>query len=195
MADLINGKHPDEIKRWVDSRVRCDECTNNHEVGCEQEERTKDCQMCIDTLAYIERLEATIERFGDFGKLFMEYTGCPRGATGRADLPLAKEVLAMKPIRDVDGGEWIPVNADALRELVAEYKKLCDAVPKWIGVEEDLPKDREFVRMYTADHCCFEGIYIIPTGFERYEIGEGWINENDNVTHWMSLPKPPKGDA
>ena len=58
MSDLINGKTPEEIKRWIDSRVRCDECTNNHEVGCEPEERTKDCQMCIDTLALIERLEA-----------------------------------------------------------------------------------------------------------------------------------------
>lgn len=65
-----------------------------------------------------------INRMGEFGKLFIEYTGCPRGAMGRACVPLQEEVLLMPPIRDVSGGEWIPVNADALRELVADYTSL-----------------------------------------------------------------------
>ena len=63
------------------------------------------------------------ERLGSFGDLFIDYKGCPRGAIGCACAPIEEEVLMMQSIRDVDGGEWIPVNADALRELVDRYKE------------------------------------------------------------------------
>lgn len=63
------------------------------------------------------------ERLGAFGNLFVDYKGCPRGAMGRACVPIEEEVLMMQPIRDVEGGEWIPVNADALHELVAKCKE------------------------------------------------------------------------
>ena len=69
------------------------------------------------------RLLAAFKRLGSFGMLFVDYKGCPRGAMGRACMPLEEEVLMMQPILDVDGGEWIPVNADALRELVSRYKE------------------------------------------------------------------------
>ena len=58
MTDLINGRTPEEIKRWVDGRATCNTCPKEHEVGCEDGERTEDCQMTIDTIAYIERLES-----------------------------------------------------------------------------------------------------------------------------------------
>lgn len=65
--------------------------------------------------------KAALERLGDFGKLFLDYNGCPRGPTGRAAMPLVDEVLLMHELVDVDGGIWIPVNADALHELVEKY--------------------------------------------------------------------------
>lgn len=58
MDEKINGRTPEEIKRWVDGRATCNTCPKEHEVGCEYGERTEDCQMCIDTIAYIERLES-----------------------------------------------------------------------------------------------------------------------------------------
>ena len=63
-------------------------------------------------------------RLGEFGKLFVDYKGCPRGARGRAFCPIEEEVLLMPPIVDVDGGVWIPVQSDALHEMVEEYKLL-----------------------------------------------------------------------
>lgn len=203
MGELINGRTPEEIKRWVDGRATCNTCPKEHEVGCEYGERTEDCQMTIDTITYIERLEATLDRLGDFGKLFADYTGCPRGATGRAALPIEEEVLAMKPIRDVDNGEWIPVNADALRELVAKYKQLRDAVPKWISVEERMPEHGTDVLVLTAPGTlslgknCVVAEYIHP----RMEKSGVFINfyagyDDKNilaVTHWMPLPEPPDG--
>ena len=76
----------------------------------------------------LRKLRAAFMRLGSFGRLFVDYEGCPRGACGRAFVPVEEEVLMMHPIRDVDGGEWIPVNADALREMVDRYKtfKQCD---------------------------------------------------------------------
>ena len=58
MSELINGRTPEEIKRWVDGRATCNTCPKEHEVGCEYGERTEDCQMTIDTIAYIEHLES-----------------------------------------------------------------------------------------------------------------------------------------
>lgn len=65
--------------------------------------------------------ERAMSRLGDFGKLFEDYSGCPRGPMGRAGVPLEEEVLLMPVLTDVDGGTWIPVNADALHELVNKY--------------------------------------------------------------------------
>lgn len=67
-----------------------------------------------------------MERLGYFGALFQDYKGCPRGAVGRACVPLEEEVLLMPELKDVDGGRWIPVNADALHELTARYVRLRD---------------------------------------------------------------------
>ena len=71
-----------------------------------------------------EALENAFHRLGAFGKLFVDYKGCPRGAMGRACVPIEEEVLLMSPIIDADNGKWIPVNADALYQLVEEYKQL-----------------------------------------------------------------------
>lgn len=62
MTDLINGRTPEAIKRWISSLITCNTCSKEHETGCEYGERTEDCQMCIDTIAYIERLETKLSR-------------------------------------------------------------------------------------------------------------------------------------
>lgn len=68
--------------------------------------------------------KAALERLGSFGKLFLDYEGCPRGPAGRMCAPLEDEVLSMDVITDVDGGRWIPVNEEALHELVERYKEM-----------------------------------------------------------------------
>lgn len=196
MTDLINGRTPEEIKRNLSYLVRCENCPQNHEYGCDYDKQTEECRTVNDALALIERLEATLERFGEFRKPFEEYTGCPRGATGRAALPIEEEVLAMKPIRDVDHGEWIPVNADALRELVAKYKQLRDAAPKWISVKERLPVKQLRVIVQT-------GHGLVTTGWRSYHVdvrgGELWEvdeahNYHNDVTHWMPTPEPKENE-
>lgn len=90
---------------------------------------TGDESTIVDHINHAPTIDAVpLDRLGDFGKLFMDYEGCPRGAMGRACMPIEEEVLQMKPITDVDGGRWIPVNADALHELVKKYASLRDSV-------------------------------------------------------------------
>lgn len=75
-------------------------------------------------------------RLGEFGKLFVDYKGDPRGHMGRAgDLPIEDQVFLMGTLVDVDGGRWVPVQEDLLMELV-EKAKAADVAPvrhgRWI---------------------------------------------------------------
>lgn len=66
---------------------------------------------------------AVLERLGEFGQLFIDYIGCPRGGPGRECAPLTEELLSMPMITDVDGGRWRPVNEDALQEAILMLKE------------------------------------------------------------------------
>lgn len=66
---------------------------------------------------------AVLERLGEFGRLFIDYVGCPRGAMGRMGAPLTEELLSMPTLTDVDGGRWRPVNEDALQEAITLLKE------------------------------------------------------------------------
>lgn len=72
----------------------------------------------------ITKYKKALQRLGDFGKLFIDYKGCPRGSMGRAMMPIEEEVFLMPELIDVDGGKWIPVNSEALKELVKKYQLL-----------------------------------------------------------------------
>ena len=100
--------------------------------GLDQWEVMVEIREIIENVSAIDAVPA--ERLGEFGKLFVDYKGCPRGAMGRlGGVLIEEEVLYMKPITDVDGGHWIPVNEDALHELVSEYKKRVPVVhARWI---------------------------------------------------------------
>lgn len=75
-------------------------------------------------LAMAEKeLETVLERLGEFGQLFIDYVGCPRGAMGRQGAPLTEELLSMPVLTDVDGGRWRPVNEEALQEAVTLLKE------------------------------------------------------------------------
>lgn len=59
MTELINGRTPEEIKRNLSYLVRCENCPQNHEYGCDYDKQTEECRTVIDALALIEHLEAT----------------------------------------------------------------------------------------------------------------------------------------
>ena len=64
-------------------------------------------------------------------------------------------------------------------------------LPKWIPVTERLPEPKELVL------CIWKDINGIHYGFARYQHDNVWYVSNEGmpeVTHWMPLPQPPKGE-
>ena len=61
-------------------------------------------------------------------------------------------------------------------------------VQEWISVKNRLPEDGETVTICTEKGFVYAGELI----------GDTWFLDNDswtaNVTHWMPLPQPPKGE-
>jgi hypothetical protein len=64
----------------------------------------------------------------------------------------------------------------------ADYRK-----QEWISVDERLPEPNTWVTVYNP-----KGEY---TRIDTDEIvGGNWVRNCGKVTHWMPLPKPPKGE-
>ena len=83
-----------------------------------QSEIAKDCNRAGNAIRELLPYKEAIERMGEFGRLFLEYTGCPRGHIGRSGgVSLTEEAVIMPVITDVDGGKWRPVKEDVLRDL------------------------------------------------------------------------------
>lgn len=109
----------------------CDGCEINNKAYSDCGPNSTKCHYNFGQPAYYEdctKYKDAIERMGEFGRLFVEYSGCPRGAVGRYCGPLEKEIMSMGVIKDVDGGEWVPVNKDELVELVGRYHLLAEMV-------------------------------------------------------------------
>lgn len=106
----------------------CDRCKINNKASCGCNPNSIKCVFNSVQFEHYEdctKYKDAIERMGEFGRLFVEYSGCDRGAVGRYCGPLEKEIMSMGVIKDVDGGEWVPVNKDALVELVGRYRLLA----------------------------------------------------------------------
>lgn len=65
------------------------------------------------------------------------------------------------------------------------------SVPQWINVKDRLPKYENPVLAGNAE-LCFVNTALYHVATRRWELPSGIFCE---VTHWMPLPEPPKGDA
>ena len=98
---------------------------------------------------------------------------------------IAASVLNRKELADVLSGRNIN---EHIRQLEAQ-------VPKWISVEERFPEGRVLAACFDPEMYC-HGEYIIGhlgcMDESEYVIAENDFEILDGVTHWMSLPEPPK---
>lgn len=83
-------------------------------------------------------------------------------------------------------GEYVPTPCRAYEDK-ASYRKQSEA--EWISVEERLPEPKKWVLVFTRHMhhpvvCFYEDVWYFLGGF--FSKGQ--------VTHWMPLPEPPKGD-
>ena len=78
------------------------------------------------------------------------------------------------------------------RVLMAAFARLKEKVPKWISVEERLPKDSGYTIVFCADgdrrHVTFAKYLKTPKRWELNGARSYW-----RVLKWMPLPSAPKG--
>lgn len=94
----------------------------------------------------------------------------------------ARLQAAKNPIQEMEAHD----NASNAAWVYNYYKDAIEAfssIPKWISVEERLPKCGERV-LITEGSCVFEAYRSISNKWVRN--GIGWA---EDVTHWMPLPE------
>lgn len=116
----------EKIKRLKALKARCERLIVSSDRG--PEEWRKDAEaldMAIAALAPQNEAEKAIQRMGRFGKLFLDYSGDPRGQMGKPGASTDEEwATMMDPIRDVEGEWWRPVQEQALQNLICKVKSL-----------------------------------------------------------------------
>ena len=91
-----------------------------------------------------------------------------------------------------DALDYIQQLENHIGELTEKVAQLEAAQPKWISVEERLPKQYVSVLVYMPDE------YPRPTVREGYFMPDGiwdaahYLRNPDEVTHWANMPEPPK---
>ena len=116
----------------------------------------------------------------------------------------------VRRLRSHDGwalNQTLDEAADAIEELQDDNAALNGTVsnliqqiaelskPHWIPVTERLPlygQDVLAVRTY-GDGEKFQEVLMAHISIWNEETGEKWRNAT-NITHWMPLPEPPKGE-
>ena len=103
---------------------------------------------------------------------------------------------------------------DLLTRQSAEIERLNGVtVQGWISVEDRLPEDDPNIKRYLDGHISLMSVlvcggsrgvnianrvYIKPVGIpyldEQATNEWVWSAGNEDVTHWMPLPEPPKGE-
>ena len=142
----------------------------------------------------IQIQKEAMERMGWFGKMFQRYKGDPRGPIGTLGTALGKSLALLivesaknrQPVKDVDGNTWLPM-------LLDEFESMADVIEhgqEWIPVEERLPEPTEnpvLVHDYSGVSVAWHSKTM------------GWVYKTGlpcvDVTHWMSLPQPPKEET
>lgn len=93
----------------------------------------------------------------------------------------------------VDGVPCKYISIDLLREEIISGRFDTDG---WISVEDETPKESGRYRVHLEDGSVEDADYFKGTHpYEEawYVVKDGDI-EDVTPTHWMPLPKPPKGE-
>ena len=107
----------------------------------------------------------------------------------RAFEQLAGDALALIQKLEADNAQ----QARCIENLTDKLNATNDALPRWISVEERLPKDSVKVLVYDALNQQVRIMYAHDDGSWWDERDRFYCNvEDGEITHWTSLPEPPK---
>ena len=108
---------------------------------------------------------------------------------------------AAKGLREID----MPKTAEQMEDAADAIEELLSAVPHWISVEDEPPKENgRYLVRYKRDVNLGdeETVHEDEIRNMRFFVDDGWrypiiCNDhvrlvNEEVTHWMPLPKAPK---
>ncbi len=179
-ADLIQALK--RIKVQTGGLI-CLGCGHEHNCG------VHGCAVIREAAQRLEgmmKYKEAIDRMGKFGKLFVEYEGCPRGAMGRmCDATIQEEALAMDMLTDVDMGRWRPVNEDVLQDLlgkgVIETGKEQNGEPLTMEQLREMEGQPVWVKMKTIHELTGWAIVHMDYQMEAIRLwvkGGGWIRFN-----------------
>ena len=85
--------------------------------------------------------------------------------------------------------KWFPNNAEMLK-LIDYLIANGVTVQEWISVEDRLPEDGQIVLTYKNGICDIQTYEARRNGW----LCKGWFWSMATVTHWMTMPQPPKGE-
>lgn len=86
-----------------------------------------------------------------------------------------------------DTSNWVRMGKDmSIDAFIAGYQA---AKPQWISVKDHMPENGQMVLIYEPG----PGHWI--SSFDDFGWGFWENGETCNPTHWMPLPKPPKGEG
>lgn len=98
-----------------------------------------------------------------------------------------------------DAIEELQAYADLYKELTEKgqtvARKLIDAYPKWISVEERLPEEGERVLILYELRGDEENISIGWLANGGFDCWDDSLWTMRSVTYWMPMPEPPKEDG
>ena len=92
---------------------------------------------------------------------------------------------------DVDREELIKALAYDRAQYAQGYSDGRADAHRWISVEERLPEKGVFVVVYYG-HFIGNLMDVYMWDGECWRSSTGYLEDAENITHWMPLPKPPK---
>ena len=106
----------------------------------------------------------------------------------RSGLEMAIKRQYCTDCNSYDGVRCRACHADDMLALVDD---MVDAGPRWISVEERLPDKGVFVVVYYG-HFIGNLMDVYMWDGECWRSSTGYLEDAENITHWMPLPEPPE---
>ena len=73
---------------------------------------------------------------------------------------------------------------------ILQEEPTVEVVQEWISVKDRLPEDGQIVLTYKNGICDIQTYEARRNGW----LCKGWFWSMATVTHWMTMPQPPKGE-
>lgn len=85
---------------------------------------------------------------------------------------------------------------EMLEDMSAQGGEDAPRAGTWISVKDRLPRTGRSVLVYVRRDDGVDTWYrtIAWMGEKNWDSCDPYFSQNDTITHWMSLPEPPKGD-